>query len=262
MTHETAAIAVAASPETPATIAAAEALAERLGLPMATAGEARFPLLLAVTPEHLELRRTDEKGTGPVFVDFVSGALAFRRKHGGGRKQEMGRAVGLKGNRCPTVVDATGGLARDAFVLASLGCMVTLIERSPVIGALVDDGLKRAAADPETRAVINNRLRLRIGDSCKLLTEIPAEQRPEVIYLDPMYPHRTKSALVKKEMRILRMLVGDDADAPKLLAAALATAKERVVVKRPIKAEPITGPAPSMAITGKTGRFDVYLIRP
>ncbi|MDP2105284.1 MAG: class I SAM-dependent methyltransferase, partial [Desulfobulbaceae bacterium] len=88
------------------------------------------------------------------------------------------------------------------------------------------------------------------------------EQRPEVVYLDPMYPHRTKSALVKKEMRILRLLVGDDPDAPKLLAAALACARERVVVKRPIKAEPITGPTPSMAIIGKTGRFDVYLIRP
>ncbi|MDH4320843.1 MAG: class I SAM-dependent methyltransferase [Desulfobulbaceae bacterium] len=261
MTHATA-IGVTASPETPTTTAAATELAARLGLPLASAGEAAYPLLLAITPEHLELRRTDEKGTGPVFVDFVSGALAFRRKHGGGRRQDLGRAVGLKGNRCPTVIDATGGLARDAFVLASLGCRVTLIERSPVIGALVDDGLKRAAADPETHAVINDRLRLRIGDSCILLAEMTEEQRPEVIYLDPMYPHRTKSALVKKEMRILRMLVGDDPDAHKLLTAALAVARERVVVKRPIKAEPISGPAPSMAITGKSGRFDVYLIRP
>ncbi|MDH3394254.1 MAG: class I SAM-dependent methyltransferase, partial [Desulfobulbaceae bacterium] len=201
------------------------------------------------------------KKTGPVFVDFISGALAFRRKHGGGRKQDLGRAAGLKGNRCPTVIDATGGLARDAFILAALGCKVTLIERSPVIGALVEDGLKRAATDPEVAAIVN-RLQLLIGDSTLLLNQITEEERPEVIYLDPMYPHRSKSALVKKEMRILRMLVGDDPDAPKLLAAALATAKERVVVKRPIKAEPITGPAPNMAITGKTGRFDVYLIRP
>ena len=255
-------IAVTASPETSTTIAQAQELAAALDLNLTSPTDTTYPLLLTVTPEHLELRQTDPKGPGPVFVDFISGAVAFRRKHGGGRKQDLGRAVGLKANRCPTVIDATGGLARDSFVLANLGCKVTLIERSPIIAALVNDGLKRAIADPETGAIIKDRLRLLVGDSCDLLAKITGAQRPEVIYLDPMYPHRSKSALVKKEMRILRMLVGDDPDAPKLLAAALSCANERVVVKRPIKAEPITGPTPNMAITGKTGRFDVYFIKP
>lgn len=260
MSHPTA-IAVAASPAEPPGIAKAQELADRLQLPLTAATDTSFPLLLTVTPTHLVLRRTDDKTTGPISVDFINGALAFRRKHGGGRKQDLARAIGLKGNRCPTVIDATGGLARDAFILANLGCRITLIERSPVIAALVADGLKRAIADPETTAIIKDRLRLKIGDSRILLQQLTEEERPEVIYLDPMYPHRSKSALVKKEMRILRMLVGDDSDSPKLLAAALAAATERVVVKRPIKAEPITGPTPSMAITGKTSRFDVYLIR-
>jgi len=254
-------IAVTASPETPTTVSQAQELAATLKLPQTVPTDTTFNLLLTVTPEHLELRQTGPKAPGPVIVDFISGAVAFRRKHGGGRKQNLGRAVGLKANRCPTIIDATGGLARDAFVLASLGCKVTLIERSPIIAALVNDGLKRAIADPEVAPIINDRLKLLVGDSCDLLAKTTSEQRPEVIYLDPMYPHRSKSALVKKEMRTLRLLVGDDPDAPKLLAAALACASERVVVKRPIKAEPITGPTPNMAITGKTGRFDVYLIR-
>ena len=254
-------IAVTATPETASTITEAKDLAAGLNLPMTSPTDTAHALLLTVTPEHLELRQSDPKGPGPVFVDFITGAVAFRRKHGGGRKQDLGRAVGLKGNRCPTVIDATGGLARDAFILASLGCRVTLIERSPVIAALVNDGLKRAIADQEAAAIINDRLRLLVGDSCDLLQKIPGDQRPEVIYLDPMYPHRSKSALVKKEMRILRLLVGDDPDAPSLLEAALTCARERVVVKRPIKAEPISGPAPDMAITGKTSRFDVYLIK-
>ncbi len=253
-------IAVAASPEALPTIAMAKELAAKLKLPLTSPLDTTFQLLLIATPEHLELRQTGKNGPGPVFVDFVDGAMAFRRKYGGGRKQDLARAVGLKGNRCPAVIDATGGLARDAFVLASLGCRVTLIERSPVIGALVADGCKRAISDPETAAIINDRLRLEVGDSCTVLTQIKEEDRPEVIYLDPMYPHRTKSALVKKEMRILRLLVGDDPDAHTLLAAALTCARKRVVVKRPIKAEPINGPSPSMAITGKTHRFDVYLI--
>ncbi|MDH5299140.1 MAG: class I SAM-dependent methyltransferase, partial [Desulfobulbaceae bacterium] len=179
----------------------------------------------------------------------------------GGRKQPLARALGLKSNRCPTVVDATGGLARDAFVLACLGCRVTLMERSPILAALVTDGLQRAMADPETAAIVSERLRLVQGDSRDLLLQMAEGERPEVVYLDPMYPHRTKSALVKKEMRALRLLVGDDADAPALLAAALAAAEERVVVKRPINADPITGQSPSLAVFGKTHRFDVYRLR-
>ena len=254
-------IAVAACPEVSPTIDEALELAHRLNLPVTSHADSSYLLLLTVTPERLELRQTSPQSPGPVFVDFISGANAFRRKHGGGRKQDIGRAVGLKANRCPTVIDATGGLARDSFVLACLGCNVTLIERSPFIAALISDGIKRATRDPETYAIINERLNLLIGDSCNLLKKIPADKKPEVIYLDPMYPHRTKSALVKKEMRFLRLLVGDDPDAPELLAAALACATERVVVKRPIKAEPVAGRTPSMAISGKTGRFDIYLTK-
>jgi 16S rRNA (guanine1516-N2)-methyltransferase len=85
-------------------------------------------------------------------------------------------------------------------------------------------------------------------------------ERPEVIYLDPMYPHRTKSSLVKKEMRILRVLAGDDQDAAGLLVAALACARKRVVVKRPRLAPRIEGQTPSTEITSKNSRYDVYLI--
>ncbi len=243
---------------------AARRLATALGLAVvaAEASELPFlpPFLLVVTPARLELRQTGLKAPGPVFVDFCAGRLDFRRRHGGGRSQPLARAVGLKANRTPTVVDATAGLGRDGFVLACLGCRVTLMERSPVLAALLADGLRRAMADPEIESVVGDRLQLLTGDSRQLLLGMTGAGRPEVVYLDPMYPHRTKSALVKKEMRALRLLVGDDDDAPALLAAALATAGERVVVKRPLKAAAISGPRPTMAIVGKTHRFDVYLV--
>jgi len=238
----------------------AEELAAHLHLALAPLADNAFPLLLVVTPERLELRHTGPRPPGPIAVDFIGGAVGFRRSHGGGRKQPLARAVGLKGNRNPTVVDATAGLGRDGFVLASLGCRVTLIERSPILAALVADGMRRAMADPKTVTIVTERLRLLSGDSRTLLLAMSQTERPEVIYLDPMYPHRSKSALVKKEMRALRLLVGDDTDAPALLEAALATANERVVVKRPIKARAIAGPEPTLAIAGKTHRFDVYRI--
>ncbi len=128
---------------------------------------------------------------------------------------------------------------RDGFVLATLGCRVELIERNPVVAALLQDGLERAAAAAEVAPIVA-RMTLRQGNAIELMREWSGEA-PQVIYLDPMFPHRDKSALVKKEMRLFRPFVGDDDDAPALLEAALALASHRVVVKRPRKARRSTG---------------------
>lgn len=89
-------------------------------------------MALVLTPEHLELRKRDEPKLGGIFVDFVGGAMAHRRKFGGGRGEAVAKAVGIKGDYLPDVVDATAGLGRDAFVLASVGCRVRMLERNPV----------------------------------------------------------------------------------------------------------------------------------
>lgn len=246
-------LAVAAA--TPAQLAQAQALAQALALPLATA-ERVYPLLLWLTPERLELRLTGPDAPGPVSVDFVAGRLGYRRRHRG--SEPLLRAVGLKGDQRLRIVDATAGLGRDAFMLACQGCRVQLLERSPVIAALVQDGLDRAARDPELGIWINERLQLSVADSRTWLSACPAAERPDVVYLDPMYPHRSKTALVKKDMRLLRELVGDDDDAPALLAAALACARSRVVVKRPVSAAPLAGPVPSFTLAAQNTRFDVY----
>lgn len=206
--------------------------------------------------EGLMLQAAGPKAPGPVRVDFVGGAAAHRRLQGGGSGQMIARAVGIQSGVRPTVLDATAGLGRDAFVLAQLGCQVTLVERHPLIAALLADGLRRARLDAEV-GPIAERMQLRGGDAIALMSAW-ADEPPQVVYLDPMFPHRDKSALVKKEMLLFRPLVGDDLDAPDLLAAALALASHRVVVKRPRKAPPVAGPAPGYALEGKSTRFDIY----
>jgi 16S rRNA (guanine1516-N2)-methyltransferase len=162
----------------------------------------------------------------------------------------------------PSVVDATAGPGRDAFVLASLGADVLLIERVPAIFALLKDGLARALADADTRAIAE-RMHLVLGDAIHQLEALVARTpvAPQVVHLDPMFPHRDKSALVKKEMRLFRQLAGDDQDAPRLLEAALDVATHRVVVKRPRGAPPIEGPPPRHVLEGKTSRYDLYVHR-
>ncbi|AEF23495.1 UPF0341 protein yhiQ [Pseudomonas fulva 12-X] len=230
----------------------AQQWAQRLGLPLD--GEAGYALQLGEAG--LQLVELGPQAPGPVRVDFVEGAVAHRRQFGGGAGQMIAKAVGIAQGIRPRVLDATAGLGRDAFVLASLGCQVDLIERQPLIGALLEDGLQRAAADAEVAGIVA-RMRLLQGNAIELMAGWQGEA-PQVIYLDPMFPHRDKSALVKKEMRLFRPFVGDDLDAPVLLEAALKLASHRVVVKRPRKAPVIEGAKPGYALEGKSSRYDIY----
>lgn len=237
---------------------AARRLAHRLGLPLLTSPLDRSTIALVLTAQRLEIRHP---GLGsPLFVDFVKGAMGYRRRRGEGRQQPLARAIGLKGNICPTVLDATAGLGRDAFVLASLGCQVLLLEQSPIVGALLEDGLERARQAPESAPVVA-RMAFIQANAIDWMAKLSTRDLPEVVYLDPMYPERTKSALVKKEMRLLRTLVGDGENAPLLLEAALKCARQRVIVKRPRLASPVAGSKPDFAIESKNTRFDVYLLR-
>ncbi|HSH48361.1 MAG TPA: class I SAM-dependent methyltransferase [Halomonas sp.] len=247
----------------PVVAAATAELAERWGLPERDSPQGRAaPLLLQQQAGRLELAGDPRRYGKPLQVDFVAGRAAHRRRFGGGRGQLIARACGLGKVATPSVIDATAGLGRDAFVLASLGARVLLIERVSAIAALLDDGLKRALQDPQT-ADIAAAMRLVQGDACSDLESLVkrAGISPQVIHLDPMFPHRHKSALVKKEMRIFRELAGDDKDAPRLLEAALDVATHRVVVKRPRQAPPLAGPAPRHALQGKTSRYDLYVHR-
>ena len=236
----------------PAFTDAARAWAERLGLPMD--GDAEFAVQLG--SDGLQFVELGEHAAGPIRVDFLAGAVAHRAQFGGGAGQMIAKAVGLQPGVRPTVLDATAGLGRDAFVLASLGCSLTLIERQPIIAALLEDGLNRALADAEVAPIVV-RMPLRTGNAIELMAAWK-DEAPQVIYLDPMFPHRDKSALVKKEMRLFRPLAGDDDDAPALLEAALALATHRVVVKRPRKAPTIAGQQAGYAHEGKSSRFDIY----
>lgn len=214
-------------------------------------------MALVLTPERLELRKRDEPKLGAIYVDFISGPMAHRRRFGGGRGEAVAKAVGIKGRYVPSVVDATAGLGRDAFVLASLGCHVRMLERNPVVAALLDDGLQRGYQDAEIGPWLRERMTLLHASSLTALSEL--DPRPEVVYLDPMYPHKQKSALVKKEMRVFQSLVGSDDDADGLLEPARRLATKRIVVKRPDYAPPLAEVPAHAATTTKNHRFDIYM---
>lgn len=200
---------------------------------------------------YLQLQPT-MKTQGTIVVDGLQGTLGFRRHPGRLLHEPLIKAVGANKNYQPSVIDATAGWGTDAFLLASFGCRVTLIEANPLVGVLLADGLRRWQ---------ENHMDLMLGHAVDIIPELATADFPEVIYLDPMFPARQKTALVKKNMAFLQQWL-DETTNPQaetlLLNTARRYAKKRVVVKRPQSAPYLADIKPSGAITTKHHRYDIY----
>lgn len=229
---------------------AALALAARLGLPYVE-GAACDGLQLRITTAGLQLAPRWHGAPGPISVDFTN-REALRRSRNS--SELLIRALGgaARGSR---IIDSTAGLGRDTWVLAGAGYSVTAVERNPVLHAMLEEALARAARYPELRSVVE-RVHLLLADARGLL-EHGSGPAPAVVLLDPMFPLEARSAQVRKEMCILRRLVGDDPDAVELLQFAQRAATRRVIVKRMKTAPPLLDP-PDASVREGTIRFDVY----
>jgi len=187
---------------------------------------------------------------------FIEGPILHRLKYGKGRGQNLAKAVGMKFNKNRTIVDATAGLGYDAFILASLGANVTLIERSKTMYNLLQEALTEAQNFGGDISAIIKRMDLIYGDSKDILPKL----KPEVILIDTMYKERKKSALVKNSMRLVREVVGSDPDYLELIDVALNQASNRVVIKLPRYSDENNNYKPySHQILGKSIRYDVHM---
>lgn len=245
----------------------ARQLAAKLALPLLAPAVCARTLIepqaiLFLSPEGVYLQLTGKAAPGPIAAQFGSAAMRHRRR--AGQNELLGRAVGVGKKSQLQVLDATAGLGRDSFVLADSGCQVLLCERHPLILELVASGLDQARrfGDEWLRAVAA-RMQLYPGDARQLSPATLCSV--DVIYLDPMFPARDKSASVKKDMALFQALLGageSATDADDLLLWALDQSVARVVVKRPAKASVLAGSKPSHVIAGKAVRYDVYVLGP
>ncbi len=193
----------------------------------------------------------------PLLIDFGDAGFSYRLRKGGGKAEHVARAIGAKKDL--KVLDCTAGLGRDAVLLASLGCQVTMLERSNVLAMLLRDALERASHDPDLAGIVS-RLTLLRDDSIRYLTH--GNPQFDAILIDPMFPSRRKTAQVKGEMQFLQRFIGKDQDVSQLISAAQATGCRRIVVKRPLESASTNDyPAgkPSHSVKGKSSQFDVYL---
>lgn len=262
-------IAINGSVEEPALPARVAQLAATTGLPIATESKlTTVDFYLYWRDEKLTLKDQSSPGPVDICIDFCTGKNKHRLQFGGGYGQPLARAVNAKPDNAQLICDATGGLGQDAFVFASLGCRVVLFERSNVVFALLEDGIKRARADPEI-ASIAQQMEVHQLDSQQLNSHWPLSSKPNTVYLDPMYPHTGKSAAAKKGMQTLQNLLPTKktdqhlhtsklSEEHALLDAALTTATQRVVVKRPAKAPTLADSNPVGCIKSPNTRYDIY----
>ncbi len=233
----------------------AQQLADLLNIPLISDPRG-YQVFFNLTPNHLELIAHEENSKKPssLRVDFTTPGNLRRVKNP--HKELLIQAIKIRKKIPATVVDATGGLGRDAFLLAAAGCKVDVFEQNHFIGALLADGLKRAALAPQTARVCN-RITLHIQNTVEHIGELCPP--PEVVYLDPMFPERDKSAKVKQNLRILRYIEGDQGEDRELFAAVWAIKPRKIVVKRPLKSAPLCEIRPTYTLKGKAVRFDVYI---
>lgn len=218
-----------------------------------------------MTPKSVELRETDAGLTlvgdnMELRCDFEE--MLPRIKPGRLQQELLVKAAKVKGAQSPTAIDCTAGLGQDSFLLAAAGFTVRMFERDETIAALLEDGLSRAGNNPVVSGVAK-RMSLERSDSLQYLAALAKsdEVPPDVIYLDPMFPARQKSAAVKKKFQLLHVLENpcDEAEEETLIRAAFAAGPRKVVIKRPVKGGHLAGIKPSYSITGKAIRYDVLV---
>ena len=228
--------------------AAASCLAERLGISLHTDERGAEDALIvrfdrdgvALAADGMELR-----------ADLSS--MASRLRRGRLERELLVRAAKVKGVEDPVAVDATAGFGEDSLLLAAAGFKVLLFEHDAVIAAMLRDALRRAAEVPAL-AEAASRMCLAGEDSVQGLAALEAS--PDVVYLDPMFPERRKSAAVKKKFQLLHRLERPCDDEDALLRAAVAAGPRKVVVKRPVKGPFLAGAKPSYSLAGKAVRYD------
>lgn len=191
---------------------------------------------------------TDKAGR-KFSIDFLTNKKNYHKVKSGLRTELISKAMGA-GKRGLNVLDLSAGLGIDAIFLWQMGYSLISIERNPIVYLALETALKNLAAKTE------NTIEFKFDSAEKFLKKTSAVF--DVIYFDPMFPEKKKSALPRQEMILFRELVGSDSDASSILNQAVECKKaNRIVVKRPLKAE-LLRQKPQSQLFGKLIRFDIY----
>ena len=234
-----------------ANIEKAKKIAERLNIEIITNNKEKFDILLSMDESGLALVSDNMK----LYGDFSKSIK--RLKQSNLQKEMLIHAVKIKGEKENLIaIDATAGLGEDSILLAAYGYTVELYEKNPIIAELLKDAMERAKKISELKDIIE---RMKVHNEDSIIAMQKLQYNPDIILLDPMFPERTKSALIKKKFQILHKIENPCSDETELLSSAIKANPKKIIIKRPLKGEYLAGIKPDYSLKGNSIRYDCII---
>ena len=229
----------------------AQRIAKKLNIEIITENNFKSNLILQLDEDGLALVSDNMK----LFGDFTK--IIKRIKQSNLEKELIIHSAKIKGKKQDLVaIDATAGMGEDSMLLSAYGFKVNLYENNPIIAELLKDALERAQKIPELAEIVG---RMKVFEEDSILAMQNLDYTPDVILLDPMFPERTKSALIKKKFQILHKIETPCTNEKELLDSAIMANPKKIVIKRPLKGEFLAGVKPSYSVKGNSIRYDCII---
>ena len=229
----------------------AKKISEKLNIEIKTEDNIESDLILQFDEDGLSLISRNMK----LYGDFTN--TIRRIKQSNLEKELLIHAAKIKGKKQDLIaIDATAGMGEDSLLLAAYGFKVNLYEKNPIIAELLKDALERAKQTPELKEIV---YRMEVFEEDSIIAMSKLDYKPDVILLDPMFPERTKSALIKKKFQILHQIETPCTNEKELLNSAIKANPKKIVIKRPLKGEYLAGIKPSYSVKGNSIRYDCII---
>ncbi len=171
--------------------------------------------------------------------------------------QPFKKALLLSG-KVGSVLDATAGRGHDAFLMAAWGFSVRAFERNSAVWKQLETALSDLELKPNSLAhtLLHSNLSFEWGDAL-FSSDLP-NNAFDIVYVDPMYAAKRKTAASTKEVLALRELVGSPSEPLEtIIERALQIARKKVVLKRPLHEKiPFIS---NHSFEGSSTRYDVFL---
>ena len=229
----------------------AKEVARNLGTTAITSEQMIDQPHLNLSEDGLSFFHPEARSKNKFKIDFNSGSTGWRIKRADHEKL-IKKALG-KSEHPLNILDCTAGMLQDALLFLSLGHQVTALEQSKILFYLLRDGISRS----EDQRIFE-KLDLIHANACSY--DVGAKNF-DVIYFDPMYPPAKKKALGSGQLEYISKILEIESlenNAVKDFEILQLMPVRKMVVKRPIKAEPFSLQT-NYQVSGKTTRFDVYL---
>lgn len=218
-------------------------LAEKYSLKLSSLS-AKQPYLYISENPHIKFKDKE------IVNSFRSGSFTNRIKNFQ-REAHLKKAIGYGGESSKRILDCTGGLGHDAFILALLGQNVTVVDKNKGLCILFELALESL---PQTSYFLEAKERITIinDNSASFIDKLLDY---DVVYIDPMFKDKGTAGR-SGVMSLISDYLDDFTDVSDVL---IRYKFNRMVIKRQKQFKQSGNGSPSFILSGKSINFHVFI---